>query len=287
MNSPSPTVTPQERDAPLRFTEKLGYGLGDTASNFFFHTFNIFLLSYYVDVFGISPAAVGTMFLITKLFDALTDVFMGMVADRTKTRWGRFRPYFLWMAFPFGLIGYSMFANPELSDSGKLVYAYVTYSLMMLAYTVINIPYSSLLGVISPHSRERDSVSTYRFVCAFGAQLLISAFVIPMRNWLGGDDKALGYQLTMGIFAVLSIALWLFTFATTKERVEPPKAQKSDMKEDLQAVFKNAPWVILVFAALEPIDIQIRATEGKRRGRGNPCNGNHCDHSGLLSVCVA
>lgn len=251
MQSPSSTASsPEDVNAPLRFREKFGYGLGDTASNFFFHTFNIFLLSYYVDVFGLLPAAVGTMFFVTKLFDAVTDVFMGVACDRTKTRFGRFRPYILWMAVPFGLIGYSMFANPSLGESGKLIYAYITYSLMMLVYTAINIPYSSLLGVISPHSRERESVSTFRFVCAFGAQLVISAFVIPMRNWLGGDDKALGYQLTMAIFAVLSIGLWLTTFATTKERVQPPKSQETDMKGDLRAAFRNGPWIVLLFSAL-------------------------------------
>ncbi len=139
----------------LSFSEKVGYGLGDGASNFFFQTFNVFLLYYYTDIFGLSPAAVGTMLLVTKLIDAVTDPVMGMVADRTNSRWGKFRPYLLWMAIPYGLCGYAMFANPELSDSGKLVYAYITYTLMMLAYTAINVPYSALMGVISPVSIER------------------------------------------------------------------------------------------------------------------------------------
>lgn len=234
----------------LKFREKLGYGLGDSASNFFFHTFNIFLLSYYVDVFGLLPAAVGTMFFATKLLDAFTDVIMGMLADRTRTRFGRFRPYLMWMAVPYGVIGYMMFANPDLTASGKLVYAYITYSAMMLVYTAINIPYSSLLGVISPHTEERETVSTYRFVCAFGAQLVISAFVIPLRDILGGGDRALGYQLTMGLFALLSTAIWLFTFATTRERVEPPKEQVSNLRMDIGEVFKNGPWGVLLFAAL-------------------------------------
>ncbi|MFP4542363.1 MAG: MFS transporter, partial [Opitutales bacterium] len=245
---PPTSVTPSNDD--LKFREKLGYGLGDTASNFFFHTFNILLLNYYVEAFGLAAAAVGTMFLVTKLFDAFTDVAMGLVADRTRSRWGRFRPYILWTAVPFGLIGYAMFANPDLSGNGKLVYAYITYSLMMIAYTVINIPYSSLLGVISPRTEERETVSTYRFVCAFGAQLVISAFVLPLKDVLGGGDDARGYQLTMAIFAVLSIVLWLYTFSSTKERVEPPPEQKMDLKGDFREVMRNWPWVVMVVVAL-------------------------------------
>jgi GPH family glycoside/pentoside/hexuronide:cation symporter len=242
--------TAVKTETPLKFRERLAYGLGDSASNFFFHAFNIFLLNYYVDVFGLLPAAVGTMFFVTKLLDAFTDVGMGILSDRTKTRWGRFRPYLLWMAIPYGLIGYAMFANPDLSQQNKLIYAYITYSAMMLVYTAINIPYSSLLGVISPHSGERETVSTYRFVCAFGAQLMISAFVIPLRDILGGGDDAQGYKLTMGIFALLSTAIWLFTFLSTRERVEPPPEQKSNLKTDVKEVFRNGPWIVLLVVAL-------------------------------------
>ena len=234
----------------VSLTEKIGYGMGDSASNFFFHTFNIFLLAYYVDVFGLTAAAVGTMFLVTKLIDAFTDVIMGMIADRTQTRWGRFRPYILWVAIPYGIIGYSMFANPDLGANGKLIYAYLTYSLMMLAYTAINVPYSSLLGVISPNSSVRTTLSSYRFVMAFMAQLVISAFVLPLKNILGGDNEALGYQLTMAIFAVLSISMWLFCFTSTRERVHPPKAQSKDLAGDLRVLFKNGPWIALVFCGL-------------------------------------
>ena len=245
------TTTQAAAPAPrLRFREKLGYGVGDAASNFFFHTFNILLLGYYTDVFGLPAAAVGTMFLVTKLFDAFTDPLMGMIADRTNTRWGKFRPYILWMAVPFGAIGYSMFADPDLSQTGRLVYAYVTYSLMMLVYTAINVPYSSLLGVISPNSSERTTVSTYRFVCAFGAQLLISAFVFPLRNVLGGDDEGRGYALTMALFAVISVALWFVTFFTTKERVAPPADQRLDLRNDLGVVLRNGAWIVLVVVAV-------------------------------------
>lgn len=234
---------------PLRFKEKLGYGLGDTASNFFFQVFNIFLLYYYTDIFGLPAAAVGTMFLVTKIVDAASDPLMGLIADRTNSRWGKFRPYLLWGAIPYGLCGYAMFAGPEFSDTGKLVYAYATYTLMMLAYTAINVPYSALMGVISPSSIERTKVASYRFICAFGAAWLIGTFVTPLKNTLGGGDEALGFRLTMIIFAVLSVALFWIAFATTKERVAPVQ-KKSDIRLDFRAMLNNGPWIALFAAAI-------------------------------------
>lgn len=233
----------------LSFTEKLGYGAGDAASNFFFQVFNIFLLYYYTDVFGIDAALVGVMFIVTKVVDAVSDPVMGLVADRTETRWGKFRPYLLWGAIPYGLCGFAMFAGPDLSDSGKLIYAYATYTLMMLAYTVINIPYSALMGVMTPSSLERTSVSSYRFVCAFGAAWLVGTFVTPLKTILGGGDEALGFRLTMMIFAVISIALFWVTFATTRERVKPMQ-EKSSLKLDFKAMLGNGPWLTLFFAAI-------------------------------------
>jgi GPH family glycoside/pentoside/hexuronide:cation symporter len=233
----------------LRFREKLGYGLGDTASNFFFVTFNMFLLYYYTDIFGLLPAAVGTMFLVTKVIDAVSDPIMGIIADRTNSRWGKYRPFILWGAIPYGFCGYLMFANPDLSSSGKLIYAYITYSLMMLAYTAINVPYSALLGVISPSSIERTKAASYRFFGAFLAGWLIATFVTPLKNILGGGDDALGFQLTMTIFAVASVLLFWTTFATTRERVSPPQ-QDTNMRRDLAAALQNGPWIALIFAGV-------------------------------------
>ena len=233
----------------LSFREKLGYGLGDGASNFFFQTFNIFLLYYYTDIFGLSPAAVGTMFLVTKIIDAISDPAMGLIADRTNSRWGKFRPYLLWAAIPYGLCGYAMFANPDFTDTGKLIYAYSTYTLMMLAYTAINVPYSALMGVISPSSVERTKVSTYRFICAFAAGWLIATFVTPLKTILGDGDEANGFRLTMMLFAFVSVALFWVTFATTKERVHPPKAE-TDIREDFRALLDNGPWIALFFSAI-------------------------------------
>lgn len=233
----------------LSFSEKFAYGLGDTASNFFFQTFNIFLLYYYTDIFGLSAAAVGTMFLFTRIFDAVTDPLMGIVADRTRTRWGKFRPYLLWMAVPYGLCGYLMFLNPDLTPTAKLVYAYVTYSAMMLAYTAINIPYSAMMGVMSPSSEDRTSLSAYRFVCAFSAAFLIGGGVLPLKNFLGGGDDATGFKHTMALFAVISVALFLYTFRHTRERVQPPVDQQPSLRRDLGELFRNGPWLVLFIVA--------------------------------------
>ncbi|MFT6731830.1 MAG: GPH family glycoside/pentoside/hexuronide:cation symporter [Polaribacter sp.] len=234
---------------PLSFKEKLGYGLGDSASNFFFQVFNIFLLYYYTDIFGLTAAAAGTMFIVTKIIDAVSDPIMGLIADRTDTRWGKFRPYLLWAAVPYGVCGYAMFAGPDLSDSGKLIYAYVTYSLMMLAYTAINVPYSALMGVISPSSVERTKVASYRFICAFAAAWIVGTFVTPLKTILGGGDEATGFRLTMALFAVVSISLFWVTFATTKERVKTIQI-KTNVKKDLKVLLSNGPWIALFISAI-------------------------------------
>lgn len=247
MNSPAPAVDPAQR---LSFREKFAYGLGDTASNFFFQTFNIFLLYYYTDIFGLNAAAVGTMFLVTKIIDCVTDPLMGVVADRTQTRWGKFRPYLLWMAVPYGVLGYIMFMNPALSTSGKLVFAYVTYSAMMLVYTAINIPYSALMGVMSSSSKERTSLSAYRFVCAFSGGLLVASLVSPLKNLLGGGSEVAGFQWTMAIFAVVSIAMFLFTFSQTKERVVAAEEIAPNMRRDFSFLLRNRAWVAMFFAAI-------------------------------------
>ncbi|ACB77795.1 MFS transporter [Opitutus terrae] len=241
-----PAPTPDR--LPLR--EYLGYALGDTASNLFFQTFNIFLTYYYVDVWGIPAAALLLMFPLVRLWDAVNDPIMGIVADRTRSRWGKFRPYLLWGAVPYGVCGYLMFAGPDLSAQGKIVYAYVTYTLMLMAYTVINVPYSSLLGVISPSSRTRTVASSFRFVGAFGGGLLISMFVRPLVKELGGDNETLGFQYTMAIFGALSIAMFWITFATTKERVTPPPQQKTNVLGELRELVRNGPWLALLLATI-------------------------------------
>jgi GPH family glycoside/pentoside/hexuronide:cation symporter len=234
----------------LKVREYVGYALGDTASNFFFQTFNIFLTYYYVDVWGISATALLWMMPIVRLIGAFDDPIMGLIADRTRTRWGKFRPYLLWGAIPYGICGYLVFAGPHLGPRGKLAYAYVTYALMLTSYTVINVPYSSLLGVISPSSRTRTVASSFRFVGAFAGALLITLFVRPLVKRLGGGNETRGFQLTMAIFAVASVLMFWITFATTRERVTPPEGQKTNVGEELRELFRNWPWVILLITSV-------------------------------------
>ncbi len=250
MTQPTPSAAAPGKDQGLKTREYIGYALGDTASNFFFQTFNIFLTYYYVDVWGIPAAVLLWMMPIVRLIGALDDPIIGLIADRTQSRWGKFRPYLLFGAIPYGICGYLVFAGPELGADGKVIYAYVTYALMLLSYSVINVPYSSLLGVISPSSRTRTVASSFRFVGAFGGAFLISLLVRPLVKHLGGGDEMLGFQLTMAIFAVLSVLMFWTTFATTKERVTPPPAQKTNVKEELGELFRNWPWVTLLIASV-------------------------------------
>lgn len=228
----------------------VGYALGDTASNLFFQTFNIFLTYYYVDVWGLLPGAVATLMLVVRLWDAVNDPLMGLIADRTRTRWGRYRPYLLWVAPIYGLCGYLIFANPPLPAAGKLPYAYATYTLMLMAYTAINVPYSALLGVLSPSSRTRTVAASCRFVGAFGGGLLVALFIRPLVRALGAGDEVAGFQRTMALFAVLSLALFWICFATTRERVAPPARQRSDVRGELAELARNGPWRMLLVAAV-------------------------------------
>ncbi len=241
---------PPDSASRISFTEKLGYGLGDTASNFVFYTINTYLFFYYTDVIGLAAGAVGTLFLVARLFDTVTDPLMGTIADRTRTRWGKYRPYLAALAIPFGIMGCLLFAVPTGDPSTQLTYAYVTYIAMMLVYTAINIPYSALLGVITPNSAERTSVSSYRFVCAFGGQFLIGAAALPLVTHFGAGDRAAGYKVTMAIFAVVAVLLFWTTFALTRERVQPPANQKSDLVKELKLLVRNRPWVIMFIAGI-------------------------------------
>ncbi|MFT4928570.1 MAG: GPH family glycoside/pentoside/hexuronide:cation symporter [Phenylobacterium sp.] len=234
----------------LTVKEKMAYGLGDTASNIIFQTVMLFLTFFYTDIFGLSPAVVGTLFLVVRVFDAVTDPLMGALTDRTNTRWGKFRPYLLWLAVPFGLISVLAFTTPDLSDQGKTIYAYVTYTLLMVAYTAINIPYSALGGVLTADPKERVSVQSYRFVFGMLGGLLVAALTIPLVEYFGQGDKAKGYQLTMMAMSVLGVILFLLCFAGTKERVSPPKSQQSSFGNDLKSLWQNDQWRILCIASL-------------------------------------
>ena len=234
----------------ISIKEKIGYGLGDTASNFYFQMFMNFLLFFYTDVFGIPAAAAGTMLLITKTWDTVNDPIMGVIADRTETKWGKFRPYLLWICVPIAIIGVLTFTTPNLSVGGKLIYAYIVYTLMMMAYTAINIPYSALMGVISPNSLERTSLSQYRFILAFVGLFIVQGCTLPLVKFFGKGNQATGFQWTMTVYAVVSIVLFLITFKTTKERVKVPKQQKTSLKNDVRDLVHNGPWLVLFFIGI-------------------------------------
>lgn len=219
--------------------EKVAYGFGDTASNFIFQTVMLFLTYYYTDIVGLNPAAVGTMFLVVRIIDAITDPLMGSLADGTRTRWGSYRPYLLWLALPFALVSVLAFSAPDLDDSGKLIYAFVTYFLLMLFYTAINIPYSALGGVITSDAVERISIQSYRFVFAMIGGLLVSSFTLPLVDWFGNGDQALGYQRTMILMSAVGMVLFLLCFAGTKERIVPPSLPTLSYKAQLLAVWRN------------------------------------------------
>jgi glycoside/pentoside/hexuronide:cation symporter, GPH family len=229
----------------ISLTEKIGYSLGDTASNLIFQTILFFITYFYTDVFGIAPATLATMFLITRVWDAVNDPIMGAIADRTNTRWGKFRPYLLWVAIPFGLVGVAVFTTPDLSMTGKIIYAYVTYILLDFVYTAINVPYSALMGVMTSNARVRTILSQFRFAAAFLGGLIIQYSVLKLVRTLGKGNEALGWQLTMVVLSMLAIVMFFITFATTKERVKPPKEQKTYLKEDLRDLFRNKPWLLI------------------------------------------
>ncbi|MFA6813545.1 MAG: MFS transporter, partial [Bacteroidaceae bacterium] len=169
----------------IKLREKIGYGFGDMSSSMFWKLFGSYLMIFYTDVFGLSAAVVGTMFLVTRLWDSFFDPIVGVIADRTQTRWGKFRPYILYLGIPFALIGILTFTTPDLSNTGRIVYAYITYSLMMMVYSGINVPYASLLGVMSSDVKERNILSTYRMTFAYIGSFIALLLFMPMANFFG------------------------------------------------------------------------------------------------------
>ena len=229
--------------------EKIAYGLGDTASNIIFQTVMLFLTFFYTDIFGISPAVVGTLFLVVRVIDAVTDPIMGALTDATHTKYGSYRPYLLWLAIPFAVISVITFTTPAMDDGNKIIYAFVTYTLLMLVYTAINIPYSALGGVLSSNPNERVSIQSYRFVFGMLGGLLVTSCTLPLVKWFGEGNNELGYQLTMLVMSCLGVVLFLICFRYTKERVINPP-HKLSLKTQLHVLWQNQPFKILCMAAL-------------------------------------
>jgi sugar (glycoside-pentoside-hexuronide) transporter len=229
----------------LSFAEKFGYGLGDMAANFIFQAMLALQLSYYTDTFGLSAAQAGTLFLVVGLIAAAFNPIMGVIADRTNTKWGKFRPWLLWTALPFGIIGILTFTTPSLSITGKLVYAWTTYLLLRLIYAVNNVPYASLTGVLTGDPDERTSIASYRQVFANIAGFIVQSLAIPMVVFFGRGNDARGYQITMGLLSVLSVIFFIVAFFATKERIQPDPQQQTSLTRDLKDLFSNRPWVVL------------------------------------------
>lgn len=245
----------------IRLSEKIGYGLGDMSSSMFWKLFGAYLMIFYTDVFGISAAVVGTMFAVTRVWDSFFDPVVGAVADRTSSRWGRFRPYLLFLAVPFGVIGILTFLTPPFGQTGKIVYAFITYALMMMVYSAINVPYASLLGVMSPDPADRNTLATYRMTFAYLGSFLALLLFMPLVNAFGGGDSGgpmlgwltapqAGWLMAVGVIAVVCVLLFLGCFALTKERVRPVRQGKTSLKTDLRDLLHNRPWWILLGAGV-------------------------------------
>jgi len=234
----------------LPFYEKVGYAMGDAAANLVWRGALAYLAVFYTDTFGLTAAAAAMLFLVVRLSDGVTDIIMGMIGDRTNTRWGKFRPWILWSTPFLAIFMVLCFTTPELSYTGKLIYAYVTYIGLTLAYTVNNVPYSALMGVMTPSDSERTSLSGFRFAGAFAGGLLVMGFLPDLVAYFGKGNDAIGYQYTMYLFAAILIILMVVTFKTTTERVVPPVDDSKDLKSELKDLSKNLPFIILPLLAM-------------------------------------
>jgi glycoside/pentoside/hexuronide:cation symporter, GPH family len=237
-------------NTPLSWREKFSYGIADMGFNFYWTNIATFLLFFYTDVFGISAAAAASMLFLIKIVNAFTDPLIGALADRTTTRFGKFRPYLVWMALPLGAAAVLTYTTPDLDHDGKIAWAYGTYLLMMVCYTAINIPYNALSGVMSGDPQERSTINGLRFIFAFAGSTLVTAATPFLVRLLGGGDDERGWQLTMLAWGLAASALFALTFFNTRERIAPAATQQSNVAQDIRDLARNGPWLVLFFLAL-------------------------------------
>jgi glycoside/pentoside/hexuronide:cation symporter, GPH family len=231
----------------LSVAEKIGYSLGDLAANLVFQTLVTYLAFFYTDIYGLKPNHASAITLTVGLVAAFGfNPLVGAIADRTKSRWGKFRPWILWTAVPLGVVALLAFSTPDFSYKGKVIYAVITYSLLLLLYAANNLPYSALSGVITGDMAERNSVSAYRFVAVMFAQFFVQVFMLPIIEYAGGGNKAIGIEKVMTYLAIVGTVMLLITFFTTRERIVPKPEQNSSVKQDLSDLYKNKPWVIIL-----------------------------------------
>lgn len=236
---------------PLSFLEKAGYSAGDAAANFVFMSMVLFQLNFYTDVFGLSAGTAAAILLWPRLWDAVFDPVMGVLADRTQTRWGKFRPWVLWTAVPWAVVMVLAYTTPDpawgWSTGMVIAYAGITNTLLMTLYSMNNMPYSALGGVMTGDLNERTKLNAYRFVSVNVAQFIVGGFTLPLvAKFAQGHDRAHGWQVTMTIWAVLCLVLFMVTFFTTKERIQPLVEVKSSPMQDFRDLLKNGPWIALV-----------------------------------------
>jgi len=236
--------------APLPWREKLAYGVADMGFNFYWTNVATFLLIFYTDTFGISAAAAATMMSAIKIINAFTDPLIGAAADRTDTRFGKFRPWLVWMCVPLAGAAVLTYTTPGLAGDAKLGWAYGTYLLMMVCYTCVNIPYNALSGVMSADPQQRSTINGLRFIFAFAGSTLVTAATPDMVRWLGAGNDARGWQLTMLVWAVAASLLFVLTFFNTRERIAPPAGQRNAVWRDVRDLAGNRPWMVLFFLAL-------------------------------------
>jgi Na+/melibiose symporter-like transporter len=234
----------------LSVLEKVGYSLGDLAANLIFQTLMTFLSYFYTDVYKIPAATASVIIFVGGFFGAFFNIIMGAIADRTSTRWGKFRPWILWTSIPFGVISLLAFSTPHFNETGKVIYALVTYFLLVIVYSANNLPYSALSGVITGDMKQRNSLSSYRFVAVMVAQFIIQSLLLPLVLSLGHGDKAVGFEKVMLFFAIAGVVCFIVTFLTTRERILPVQEEKSSIKTDLNDLVKNKPWIIMLFLTI-------------------------------------
>ena len=232
--------------------ERAVYGFGDLASCLFWQTITLYLLFFYTDVFGLAAGAAGIMIGVSRLLDAFFDVVIGMTADRTKSRWGKFRPYILWGAVPLAISAILAFSTPAFGGTAKVVYAYVTFVFFMFMYSTVNIPYTAMLGVISGDPIERTSASSFKFIGAYVGGFIVSLTALPLARYFGHDgaDLQKGWHMTLLIYGAAAVVLFLITFLSTHERIQPIAKEKTSITRDLADLTKNVPWMLLFAATI-------------------------------------
>ena len=234
----------------ISFVEKIGYSLGDLAANLIFQTLMTFLAFFYTDVYKIPPNIASTIIFVGGMTGAFFNPIMGIIADRTHTRWGKFRPWILWTSIPFGVMAILAFRAPEYNLNGKIAYALITSILLVIIYSANNLPYASLSGVMTGSMKERNSISSYRFTAVMIAQFIVQSLLLPLVYILGDGNKTVGFEKAIMMFAIIGVVFFIITFLTTRERIHPKREQKTPIKEDLKDLFRNKPWFAMLLATI-------------------------------------